>query len=90
MIPAPPLDCAACQRTIGKGSGHNLTDDRRVLCMRCLFRRDLHGTFWPDCPLPWHDMFDHTSGVSGTRAGVAAALGLWPTPKASSDDKGAS
>lgn len=90
MTPAPPLDCAACAQTIGKWAGHNLTDDLRVLCSRCLFRRDLHRTFWPDCPLRWHDVFDHTKSVASTRAGVVAALGLWPTPKASSDDRDAS
>ena len=31
MKPAPALDCAACARTIGKRSGHNLTDDGRML-----------------------------------------------------------
>lgn len=75
MTPAPPLDCSACHRTIGKRAGHNLTEDRRLLCTKCLFNRKLHPVYWPACPEAWHDMFDHTSHVSGTRAGMASLLG---------------
>lgn len=79
MNPAPPLDCAACGRTISKRRGHNLTEDRRVLCGRCLDDKATHALLWPTCVKDWHDAYDHTPSVAGTRAGVAAALGLWPT-----------
>lgn len=76
--PAPALDCTACGRTIGKRSGHNLTDDGRVMCSRCIFKAPLHASLWPDCTEQWHDVFNHLCSVSSTRAGVAAELGVWP------------
>lgn len=76
--PAPTLACHACRRTIGKRAAHNVTEDRRVLCTRCLGRRELHATLWPDCPHAGHDVYDHTPHVAGTRAGVAHLLGVWP------------
>lgn len=78
MKPAPALDCSRCGRTVGKRRGHSLTEDNRVLCVRCLWDRRLHADYWPDCPESWHDAFDHTPYVVGTRAGIAAVLGLWP------------
>lgn len=78
MRAAPAFDCAACGRRIGKTAGHNLTDDGRVMCTRCLGTRRLHRDLYPECPVAWHDLFDHARGVAGTRAGVAAVLGLWP------------
>ncbi len=78
MRAAPAFDCAACGRRIGKTAGHNLLDDGRVLCSRCLGTRRLHRDLYPGCPVAWHDLFDHARGVAATRAGVAAALGLWP------------
>lgn len=77
MRPAPALDCSACGRTIGKRAGHSITEDNRVICTRCLGDKRLHGVFWPECPDTWHDMYDHTPSVCGTRAGVAWKLGLW-------------
>jgi len=78
MKPAPPLDCEACGRTIGKRAGHNATADLRIICTKCLWKRHLHSEWFPDCPERWHDMQDHAKYVAGTRAGLAAALGLWP------------
>ena len=78
MRAAPAFDCAACGRRIGKTAGHNLLDDGRVLCSRCLGTKALHRDLYPGCPMAWHDLFGHARGVAGTRAGVAAALGLWP------------
>lgn len=78
MKPAPPLVCAGCGRIIGKSRAHSLTDDHRVLCSRCLADRRLHPRMWPDCPEDWHDCHDHVTSVAGTRAGVAAVLGVWP------------
>jgi hypothetical protein len=62
MNPAPPLDCAACGRRIGRRAGHFLLDDRRVVCSRCLER---------------HRLWDQLDS-QGTRAGIAHVLGLWP------------
>lgn len=78
MRPAPALDCHACRKTIPKRRGHNLTEDNHVLCMTCLGDKRLHSSLWPDCPHTWHDNYDHTPSVAGTRAGVAAVLGVWP------------
>jgi hypothetical protein len=73
--PAPPFDCACCGRRIGKTT-HYLTQDGRVACSRCL-TRTAHATLFPGCPHAWHDTLDHL-GAAGTRAGIAAHLGLWP------------
>lgn len=78
MTPAPALDCAACGHTIPKRASHNATYDGRILCMKCLTAPRLHGDWYPDCMDGWHDVQDHLRYVAGTRAGVAAALGLWP------------
>ncbi len=78
MKAAPAFDCAACGRRIGKTAGHNLLEDGRVLCTRCLGTKRSHPSLFPDCPVAWHDLHDHARSVAGTRAGVAAVLGLWP------------
>lgn len=77
MKPAPPLDCAICERRIGKTAGHYLLDGGRLACRRCVETRSLHGRVFPDCPARWHDLLDHLDST-GTRAGIAAKLGLWP------------
>jgi hypothetical protein len=74
--PAPPLDCVNCKRQISKSRTHYLIEGDRVACGRCL-GRDAHAGLFPACPERWHDVLDHP-GSSGTRAGVAARLGLWP------------
>lgn len=81
MTAAPPVDCAACGRRIGKTRGHVLigTLDTvsldRVLCARCALddSRRLHSRYWPHCPQAWHDLYDHPTG-SATRAGLARVL----------------
>jgi hypothetical protein len=77
MKPAPPFDCARCGRRIAKRGIHHLIDGTRtVVCGRCL-SKDTHAALFPDCPKQWHDMLDHDASC-GTRAGIAAVLGLWP------------
>ena len=77
MKPAPPFDCARCHRRIAKRGLHHLIDGTAiVICGRCL-GRDAHADLFPDCPKQWHDMHDHDAAM-GTRAGIAATLGLWP------------
>lgn len=77
MKAAPALSCSVCRRTIGKRHSHHLTEGDRVLCSRCMDDPQMHSRVFPDCPVRWHDMYDHAGSV-GTRAGVAAHLGLWP------------
>jgi hypothetical protein len=78
--PAPALDCTTCHRRIGRTRAHYLLAGDRVACTRCVETPGLHGQVYPDCPLPWHDLLDHLDST-GTRAGIAARLGLWPTRK---------
>jgi hypothetical protein len=60
---APPFDCYACARRIRESGGHYLLADNRVVCVRCIeHRRDLRDAL----------------RASGTRAGIAHVLGLWP------------
>jgi hypothetical protein len=84
--PAPAFDCAACRRRIGKTTSHVLLGERgdhsadRLICVRCMNKGrhwGLHTRFYPHCPTHWHDLYDHPS-CSGTRAGAASLLGLWP------------
>lgn len=83
MKPAPALNCAVCGRVITKGKGHYLTEDDKVVCGRLLRGQDRcvgkagHTVLYPACPERWHDVLDHLQCV-GTRAGIAAHLGLWP------------
>ena len=81
-LTAPPFDCAACARRIGRDRTHYQLSKvgNPVVCIRCAETRTLHSKFFPDCPHQWHDLFDHLDRV-GTRAGIAAALGLWPARK---------
>jgi hypothetical protein len=59
---APAFDCADCGRHIGKRATRYLVPVQRVLCGRCADRRGL-----------WDDLT-----AMGSRAGIAARLGLWP------------
>jgi hypothetical protein len=75
---APTFDCDQCGRRIRKDGGHYVIEPCRLVCVRCLGRRELHPQLYPDCLDQWHDLYDHTRVVGGTRAGVAAWLGVWP------------
>jgi hypothetical protein len=57
--PAPPLRCHACDHIIGKRRFHCMISAHRLLCVRCLEYRHLHGRYYPDCDVPWHDLHDH-------------------------------
>lgn len=74
---SPVFNCHACHRPLGAEEGHNLTDDLRIICYRCLIDSPLHPEWYPNCPSTWHDMFDHIRYVSGNRASVAMLLGYW-------------
>ncbi len=76
MKPAPAFDCARCGRRIGKTAGHYLIEGDRVICSRCL-AHPAHAELFPGCERRWHDVLDHLQ-TTGTRAGIAARLGLWP------------
>lgn len=75
---APAFFCTVCHRRIGKTAGHNITDRDEVICTRCANQPANHRRVAPDCRTSWHDPHDHLRSVVGTRAGVAAVLGLWP------------
>lgn len=73
MTTSTPIPCDVCARVITARAGHHVTDDRRVLCTRCLRGRGVHARLWPECRTPGHDVFDHLRAVGSTRAGVWAA-----------------
>lgn len=77
-IPAPSFDCAVCHHTLGKWRGHNVTTDQRIICPDCI-SKPLHAELFPNCPVDWHDLYDHLRYVHSDRLAVAAALGLWDT-----------
>lgn len=76
MKAAPAFDCARCRRRVGKDATHYLIESDLVVCNRCL-GRDAHTALFGECEHRWHDTLDHLV-ASGTRAGVAATLGIWP------------
>lgn len=76
MKPAPPFGCARCGRRLGKAAAHFLIEGGRIVCSRCL-DRPAHADLFPACDVRYHDVLDHER-ASGTRAGIAAHLGLWP------------
>ncbi len=74
MPAAEPFDCAVCGRRIGKTNTHYITETRKVLCPRCSVyamksTTPAHAQLYPDCPVAWHDLWDHTF-TSATRAGA--------------------
>lgn len=75
MSSGPTLTCESCGHAISTNTGHNITDHGRLICSRCLNRRNLHSDRWPDCPHTWHDNYDHIRHVIGTRAAAAHLLG---------------
>ena len=62
MKPAPAFDCALCGQRIGTTRTHYVRPDQTVVCVGCVDSRKL-----------WDEITRH-----GTRAGIAAALGMWP------------
>lgn len=64
MNSAPPFDCWHCGRRIGRTRTHYLLRGvlAQVCCVRCIDK---------------HDAYDAVAH-SGTRAGIAAQLGMWP------------
>lgn len=68
-----PLDCHACGRRIGRDRRHSIVRGSFVLCMACMEIKNLHAVYHPDCPVPWHDMFDHGS-ILATRGGANRVL----------------
>lgn len=55
--------CAVCGRQIAKRRSHILTDTDVIVCSRCAVDhgRDAHSVTHPDCPVEWHDLFDHST-----------------------------
>lgn len=60
---APALYCDECGRRIGRERLHFILDSidsTRLMCGRCIDRRELHAKYYPACPDgDWHDMYDH-------------------------------
>jgi hypothetical protein len=56
---APALYCDECGRHIGQRRSHFILDGTRLLCGRCIDRRELHAAYFPSCPRLWHDLYDH-------------------------------
>jgi hypothetical protein len=80
MKRAPALSCGICGRRLGKAAGHYLLEGGHLACTWCIEsgqRGGHHAALYPDCPHRWHDLLDHLA-TTGTRAGIAATLGLWP------------
>lgn len=82
MRAAPALDCSQCGKRIGKARTHvYVPATGTVWCLKCFSpftgSRPVHARTYPDCPETWHDMYDHPHSI-GTRAGIAALIGLWP------------
>lgn len=71
MSAVAPFDCAVCGRRIGKRTTHIVTETDVVCCIRCVFDRSkaAHAVAYPDCPMAWHDMYDHQHSHA-TRAGA--------------------
>jgi hypothetical protein len=54
------LHCYNCHRPIGSRRCHILVKRVAVmLCLDCVGARQLHTDFIPECPHPWHDLYDH-------------------------------
>jgi hypothetical protein len=66
--PAPALDCHACGTRVGKQRFHCIIDNTRVLCGRCMNLPQLHAKYYPDCPVAWHDMYDHGVNLASRAA----------------------
>lgn len=64
--PAPAHNCARCGRRIGKNRTH-LVIATAVYCLDCSEQRDTHTVAYPDCPIAWHDVYDH-GAMFATRA----------------------
>jgi hypothetical protein len=65
MKPAPAFDCADCRRRIGKMRTHWIMLGGEVICIHC------HESRYARTRIDEHL-------AHGTRAGIAARLGLWP------------
>ncbi|MCV7399774.1 hypothetical protein H7K24_06370 [Mycobacterium fragae] len=62
--------CAVCRHRIGKRCGRIITTETDIICcVRCVMEHSklAHKVAYPDCPIDWHDMWDHQH-VSATRA----------------------
>ena len=56
-----PIDCAGCGRQIAARRFHGMTGDGLpgVYCIRCMGQSGMHARLYPDCPVSWHDCWDH-------------------------------
>jgi hypothetical protein len=84
---APQFRCHDCRRWIAKARSLILFSadapgpEPVIVHIRCLNEptpRQAHARRYPDCPVVWHDVYDHHDHAMGTRAGIAAVVGVWP------------
>jgi hypothetical protein len=69
MTTDEPFDCDICRRRIGANTTHLITENGVVCHVGCAERRTTHDAVYPDCPLRWHDLWDHGL-VHGSRGGA--------------------
>lgn len=72
-----PDTCHRCAKRIAHDLDRYIVHEKVVLCGTCPSRhtRELHALVAPDCPIEWHDAWDHTDQlVIGCREGVAHIL----------------
>jgi hypothetical protein len=81
---AEPFDCAICHRRIGSRQTHYVTELHAVIGPCCAFGRKstipAHAQLHPDCPVPWHDLWDHALTEAPSRAAAC-----WWLNRGSSD-----
>lgn len=82
---AEPFNCVVCRRRIGANRLHlmlgqegDLTADR-VLHSDCVGScrttpRILHAKFYPECPVGWHDLYDHALLLAADRLAARWAV----------------
>jgi hypothetical protein len=83
---APQFRCHDCHKWISKTGPVALLFkddfDKEVVilhlgCSDKPSSNQAHARWYPECPESWHDMYDHARNW-GSRAGIAALLGIWP------------
>jgi hypothetical protein len=69
------FDCVVCQRRIGPQRTHYITETNKVVCGDCCVftmksTTPAHAQLYPDCPVDWHDLWDHQFMHATSRAGA--------------------
>jgi ribosome-binding protein aMBF1 (putative translation factor) len=51
--------CELCGRAVGKRRHHIITENDRLLCLKCSEDSKNHAVIYPECEKRWHDIYDH-------------------------------